>query len=166
MIAQYEIEMLGQAYKEALESPDPSTQNGAIFVSRKFETVGACNTYPTGVKVTPERMERPLKYSYIEHAERNAIYSAARLGLNTNGGTLICPWFACHDCGRAIIQSGIKRVVGHAKMFDATPEHWKDSITIAFTMFEEAGIITELYKGPIETDTPIRFNGELWSPES
>jgi dCMP deaminase len=165
-------EMLRRAYVAAQESPDPSTQNGAVIpivdygetIDEHSFLIEACNTFPRGVKALSERLERPLKYNYIEHAERNAVFTAHRSGFTLSRATLYCPWFACADCARAIIQSGLKSVVGHANMFDATPDHWKGSIADAFTMFEEAEIYTRLVEGPIEGAPKIRFNGEMWDP--
>jgi dCMP deaminase len=169
-------EYLLMAYQKATESPDPSTQNGAvipIIVDKLDEdnnkhvselvVVSACNTFPRGVAAAPERLERPIKYSYIEHAERGVIYQANYDGFTTRGLTLYCPWFACADCGRAIICNGITRVVGHKKMFDETPPHWKESIAHAFHMFREAGILTTLITGDLN-GPEIRFNGQMWRP--
>jgi hypothetical protein len=73
-------EYLLLAYQKATESPDPSTQNGAVIPYQpKCEPesdcclVSACNTFPAGVHNKPDRLERPKKYSYIEHAERGVI---------------------------------------------------------------------------------------------
>ena len=74
------------------------------------------------------------------------------------------PWFACADCARAIIQSGIVRVVGHQLMLDKTPPHWKESIEAAFKMLEESGVKMELIQEPLPQAPMIRFNGELWQP--
>lgn len=155
------------AYEEAKLSPDKSTQNGAIIVSEgRYLTKVACgcNTLPAGVKHSPERFDRPKKYEFTEHAERNAIYHAARRGKATEGLTMICPWFACADCARAIIQAGIVRVIGHKPMFDETPEHWKASIASAFEMFAEAGIETILYPERLDLSFTILFNGSPWRP--
>lgn len=167
-------EFLLDAYKVATRSPDPSTQNGAIIpfsvsctggmgASQNTWVVEACNTFPEGVKNLPERLQRPLKYNFIEHAERGAILAAARKGFGLYGKTMYVPWFACSDCARAIICSGIRKVVGHQRMMDATPEHWKESIAHAVTMLEEAGVETVMITGVLNGPM-IRFNGELWQP--
>lgn len=171
MLSKTDREYLVMAYKAATESPDPSTQNGAViphyFMGRE-RYYCACNTFPEGVKSTPERLERPMKYNYIEHAERNCINMAAKNGLfscvNPSELTLYVPWFACSDCARSIIASGIKRVVGHKRMMDATPEHWKESIKHAFVMFEEAKVEWVLIPDELPEAPQIRFNGELWQP--
>lgn len=45
-----------------------------------------------------------------EHAERNAIYSAARHGVPIEGLSMYVTDAPCHGCARAIIQSGIVSV--------------------------------------------------------
>jgi deoxycytidylate deaminase len=85
------------AYEVAAEkSTDPSTQNGAVlvglpcsewthevndqgqleYVQRKpcREFIASANFFPQGVQESEERWTRPLKYKFVEHAERNVIY--------------------------------------------------------------------------------------------
>lgn len=150
------------AYKEATNSPDPSTQNGAVIVSYSG-TMSDCNRFPDMVKVPSERLERPLKYQFIEHAERNAIYKCAKFGVSCQGATMYVPWFACSDCARAIIQAGISHVVGHQRMADDTPEHWKESIANAMTMLTEAGVKMTMIDGVLD-GPKILFNGKWWKP--
>lgn len=45
------------------------------------------------------------------HAELNAILNAAKKGVPCKGATLYCTMVPCHNCSKAIIQCGIKRVV-------------------------------------------------------
>ena len=116
------------AQEAAAGSHDMHTQNGAILVPRAaaYVCVGV-NKVPAGIWASPDRLARPAKYEYIEHAERMAIYQAARVGTPTRGATLYCPWFACMDCARAIIVAGITEVVGHVRPRAATPERWTSS---------------------------------------
>lgn len=148
------------AYNAATKSPDLSTQNGAVIVAYNNVVLQACNELPRHVKHKNERLQRPLKYDFTEHAERNVIYEAARLGVSVQGCTMYACWAACADCARAIIQSGIAKVVTHKDTMDLTPEHWKDSINKAFEMFEESGVVIEFVSGPLGAQ-PIRFNGKV-----
>jgi len=150
------------AYKAATKSPDPSTQNGAVVVT-SAGTAEDCNRFPDRVKVTDDRLQRPLKYNFIEHAERNAIFKAAKLQLPLPGSTMYVPWFACSDCARAIISVGIRQVVGHKKMLDGTPDHWKESIEHAFTMLAESGVETVWLEGDLG-GPKILFNGKWFQP--
>lgn len=159
---------LRRAYRNAQHSPDPSTQNGAVLYDAGFRKVlgEGCNALPRRVQVTDERLVRPLKYEVIEHAERNAIYDAALRGNGTLSATLYCPWAACADCARGIIQAGITRLVRH---HDATVHgaggNWDESISIADVMMHEAGVeIVDIEGKLMPVDFAIRHAGELWSP--
>ena len=123
------------------ESPDPSTQNGALLITDSGEVkVQSINKFPDGIRYTKERWHRPDKYAYIEHAERNVIYEAARLGIKTEGLILVCPFFACADCARAIIQSGIKKCVGHISTKENAHPRWNETVEIASDMLKEAKV--------------------------
>ena len=165
---------LRKAYRLAQHnSHDPRTQNGAVIVDPDNDKVigMGVNCFPYGVSTLPERMERPLKYSWMEHAERNAIYWAARNGSSTYGAIMYCPWFSCADCARSIIQAGISKVIGHKQVFEKYGSGpWDDSINIGNQMFKEAGVDTELYDGEIGNDPnygvdiEIMLNGVKWRP--
>jgi len=160
------IRFLIKAAKEAKLSPDPNTQNGAVIIGEDNSFVaGDCNHFPEGIASSdPARWERPAKYTYIEHAERNAIFKASRLGRSTYHTDMFCLWFACVNCARAIIQAGIKSVTGYAPLFAVTPDRWKETIFDAWEMLHEAGVDTYLYVPPIGdielVNYHINFNGE------
>jgi dCMP deaminase len=160
------LDYLLDAYQYASwQSDDPRTQNGAILVKDNKIIGMGVNRLPRGIEKLEKRLERPTKYQWIEHAERNAIFMAAREGHQTEGATLYCPWFACCDCARGIIEAGISKIIGHKQVFEQYGEGpWTESINIGNQMFKEAGIITELYDGPINTTIEIILNGEKWKP--
>jgi len=85
------------------------------------------------------RRERPEKYWWYEHAERNAIYAAARVGYPTKGCTLAITHPPCMDCARAIVQAGIKRVVWRAGDAEFNARWWEHRVRVT-TLFEECGI--------------------------
>jgi dCMP deaminase len=96
-----------------LKSKDSKTQIGAIIVGNDNEIVSTgYNSFPRGIDDTNElRQERPEKYFWFEHAERNAIYNAARIGVSTKGTTMyLSHWFPCADCARGIINAGITTI--------------------------------------------------------
>ena len=125
-------------------SKDPSTKTGAIVVGpdREIRATGY-NGLVRGVDDNkPERMERPTKYDFFEHAERNAIYNACLTGTSLKGCVMYATHAPCTDCARAIIQSGIKMVVTHeVKIDENTPQNtWRDKLAFSEQMFREAGI--------------------------
>lgn len=137
-------EAMDAARWHATFSPDPSKKNGALLLDDELRllTIGI-NNFPCNVISTPERWERPTKYQFVEHAERNAIYQACRHGVCTNQGTLVVVWAACADCARGIIQAGIRRLVRCAT--DNTGSPWAESIAVGDLMLHEAGVeIVEL----------------------
>lgn len=156
---------LCEAYIEATASNDPSTQNGAILVDYAGHVIArSCNQFPMRVRETGARWQRPEKYAYVEHAERNAIYQAAFVGRATHLGTLYCPWAACADCARAIIQAGIKRLVRHVDALEhGAGRNWDETIRVADAMLTEADVEIVDVAGPLGAEK-IRHSGELWSP--
>jgi dCMP deaminase len=83
-------------------SKDQSAKTGCVIVGpdRLIRSVGY-NGFVRGVDdEVDSRHERPAKYSWTEHAERNAIYNAARIGISLAGATCYVNWFPCADCAR------------------------------------------------------------------
>lgn len=142
-------------------SKDPSTKVGCVIVGqdKRILTVGY-NGFPQGVSdylpglphTQGVRWERPTKYHYVEHAERNAIYSAARNGVSLVGSTLYLyasqPLGICADCARAIIQSGVRCVWGYKPDFDR--ENLGESMLHAYAMFLDANIDLMFYNSTVE----------------
>lgn len=146
-------------------SPDPSTKNGAIITNSIGEPiVYGVNKFPDGIAVTESRLtDKGTKYRLVVHAENGAVFNAARDGKSIKWATLYCPFYACSECAKAIIQSGIIRVVGHAQLMAKASEHttWVKSITDAWDVLHEAGVQCSLYDGEVGITT--RFNGQdIW----
>jgi dCMP deaminase len=97
----------------ALRSKDPNTQIGCVIVGPAHEIRSTgYNSFPRGINdAVSERQSRPEKYLWIEHAERNAIYNAARAGTPLEGCTIYVEVVPCMDCARAIVQAGIAQVI-------------------------------------------------------
>jgi dCMP deaminase len=176
MVNEFDIRMLQKAYEVAIRrSTDKSTQNGAVLIPatkntgvssklvrkpmRADEILEAANCFPHYVKDLPERHARPLKYAFVEHAERNVIFLAANRGVSTMNSTMYVPWFACADCARAIIQSGVARVVGHNTPVHHERKDWEELIKHGMTMLKEAGVRMEYYTGEIGVE--FLFDGKL-----
>ena len=136
-------------------SKDKSTGTGAIICDddKRIISIGY-NGFPSGCNDEIEsRHERPAKYQYTEHAERNSIYNAARIGAKTKDATIYVMWFPCTDCARAIIQSGIKKLV--CKRPDFYDERWGQSFIAANEMLIECKIEIEFVEDEIKNDSPL-----------
>ena len=127
----------------ATKSKDRSTKVGAVIVGPDNETlISGFNGFPRGVNDDiDERHERPEKYFWAEHAERNSLYAAARHGVSVKGCRMFVPLFPCADCARAIVQSGIVEVI--CREVDESlsfTQRWAEANRRAETILFEGGV--------------------------
>lgn len=120
-------------------SKDPNTQVGACIVGedKKILSVGY-NGAPRGFSDDDmpwgnkgETLE--TKYPFVCHAELNAI-------LNNNGrslkdATIYVDLFPCNECAKAIIQSGIKKVIYKRDKYKDT-----EAVKASKMMLEKCGV--------------------------
>lgn len=149
---------------EAVKSPDPSSQNGAVLVFDQTIWIGSGhNDFPPGIKSTPERWnDRPTKYGLVLHAEVAAIVSTIRNGwaYHVKGSTLYAVWGCCTECAKIILAYGVSRVV---ILRDDHSEHWLTEREAGLSMLQEGGVeITELSTAPANMPS-LRRNYQLLS---
>jgi dCMP deaminase len=127
----------------AARSKDPHTQIGCVIAgpNREIRSTGY-NSFPRGIRDdVPERLERPAKYLWIEHAERNAICNAARSGTSTEGCTIYVEIMPCMDCARAVVQAGIVEVVvSGERMAEYSSQCYDEHFGLVQTLFAEAKV--------------------------
>lgn len=116
---------MGVAMLSGMRSKDPNTQVGACIVSpdHKILSMGY-NGLPIGCSDDDFPWARegdPLenKYFYTTHSELNAILNYR--GGSLEGATIYVTLFPCNECAKAIIQSGIKRIVYDSDKYDTQP---------------------------------------------
>ena len=135
------------AHQVKLKSKDINTQIGAVIVGKNNEIVSTgYNSFPRGIKDDLDwRQERPEKYYWFEHAERNAIYNAALIGVSTEDTTMyLTCGIPCTDCARGIINAGISKIV--CEKHDVTKgTQWSEHGKRSIIMFQEAGVMVEYY---------------------
>lgn len=161
--------ILGQCYREASNSPDTSTQLGAVIVTSsgvvKYSTLSH-NGFTEGWDFSDEDLERPRKYSLIEHAERRAIFRAARNGIALEGCTLYSSWAACADCARAIVESGLVKLVRHHPPQDDAVDRWLESVSLGDEIMFKGGVdIVDVF-GAIPESFKVLRGGEWFDPSS
>ena len=116
---------MGLAHLSAMRSKDPNTQVGAVIVDENNRVVSiGYNGMPFGCNddVFPWVREGEFldtKYPYVVHAELNAILNAPR---PVRGCCLYVSLFPCNECAKAIIQSGIKKIVYEDDKYAMTNE--------------------------------------------
>lgn len=124
-------------------SEDRDFKVGAVIVGANNEIRSTgYNGLPRGINSDDNnRFDRKSgeKFFWFEHAERNAIYNAARIGVSVSDCTLYVNRYPCADCARAIIQSGIRRVCCPKKPEkDGALDH---SFNVSEVLLQEAGIM-------------------------
>jgi dCMP deaminase len=127
----------------ASRSKDPNTQVGCVVVGPAHEIRSTgYNSFPRGIRDdVPERLERPTKYLWIEHAERNAICNAARTGARLESCTIYVDIMPCMDCARAIVQAGIcEVVVSDERMSQYSSEYYNEHFGMVEVLFSEAKV--------------------------
>ena len=128
-------------------SKDPNTQVGAVIVSKddRILSVGY-NGFPNGCSddefpwARSAKREYDTKYPYVVHAELNAILNFRGDNKAFEGSTLYVTLFPCHECAKAIIQSGITRLVYLDNKYQDT-EDFKESLR----MLKAASIMIDPY---------------------
>lgn len=136
---------MGVAILASKRSKDPGTQVGCCIVGDdKIILSTGYNGFPKGCSDDDypwERVGEPncTKYPYVVHAEMNAILNAG--GKSLRGATVYTTLFPCNDCAKAIIQSGIARVVYLSDKYADT-----DSTIASKRMMDSAGVSYEALK--------------------
>ena len=139
---------MGVALLAAKRSKDPNTQVGACIVdSNNIILSTGYNGFPYGCSddLYPwERTGKDTKYSYVVHAELNAILNAR--GKNLKGARIYVDLFPCNVCAKAIIQSGISEIVYLYNKYADTPA------TIASRrMLTSAGVKLTQFEASVDT---------------
>jgi len=137
-------------YLTGMRSKDARTHTGAVIVAKDKTIISlGYNGLPRGVEYKYARQERPEKYYWFEHAERNAIYNAIRTSAVISDSIMYTNGTPCCDCARAIIQSGIKTVVVDKSWDDNNQGKWLEHSKKSKVMFAEAGVNVISWEGDI-----------------
>ena len=137
---------MGIAKAVSVLSKDPSTKVGCVIIGEEGEplTWGYNGQVRGADDLLGDRNERPAKFLHYEHSERNAIYSAARSGIRLKGGTIyITSLTPCPDCARAIVQSGIKKIIVEYEAFNISNPRvlvWLENWELTKVMLREGGV--------------------------
>ncbi len=116
---------MGVSLLAAQRSKDPNTQVGACIVDDQHRILSTgYNGFPQGCSDDdfPWNRDSALgetKYQFVVHAELNAVLNAR--GKNLSGARLYVSLFPCHECAKAIIQSGVCEVIYLSDKYNGTP---------------------------------------------
>jgi len=92
-----------------MSSPDPSTKTACIIIDKHGEIINtAYNGFINDCDTSKLSLERPDKYSYIAHAEFNAVVTSGK-DLSDNC-VVYCSYLPCINCFHTMWQAGIKDI--------------------------------------------------------
>ena len=123
MVISWNDYFMGLAHLSALRSKDPNTQVGACIVDKENRVVSiGYNGMPRGCDDKKYPWDREggfldTKYAFVVHAELNAILNSPR---SVDGCSIYVSLFPCNECAKAIIQSGIKKIIYESDKYDGT----------------------------------------------
>jgi dCMP deaminase len=153
------------ALSQAFEfSKDDSTRVAAMIIGRQSHEIRSSgyNGMPRGCNDNLiHRQVRPEKYFWYEHAERNAIYNAARVGTQLAGSLLLVTMYPCMDCARAIVQSGIEEVVTVSPPQDFL-DRWGAHVDKSAELFGECGVKIRVLSPDFVVETGPKVAQDLY----
>jgi dCMP deaminase len=129
-------------------SHDPHRKVGAVIADASGETLAVgTNAPPLALGLTIANSHEAIredanwKYFVLEHAERNAIFEALVRGTSLKGATIYGSLFPCADCARAIVASGLSRLVVVGPGLEPNrDEKWLDHFRHAQRILELGGV--------------------------
>ena len=144
---QWDTRFLDLAQLVASWSEDKSRKVGAVIVGEANQILATgYNGLPRGVSADHSKRhssDDDEKYFWYEHAERNAIFNAARSGVRLEGATIYSTLFPCAECSRAIIQSGLQVLkTNKIPINDAT---YRRSFEVSKQLLTEGGIRIRIF---------------------
>lgn len=133
-------------------SHDPNRKVGVVVADTAGEILAVgTNAPPAALGLTVAESHRAIqqdsnwKYFVLEHAERNAIFDALLRGRSLSGATIYGTLFPCADCARAIVASGLSRLVVLEPGLDPIRDKkWLHHYRHAQRIFELAGLTVEV----------------------
>jgi len=146
---------MGVALLAAQRSKDPSTQVGACIVDNDKRILSTgYNGFPHGCSDDDfpwnrDEKKGETKYPFVVHAELNAILNAS--GKSLAGSKLYVALFPCHECAKAIIQSGVREVVYLSDKY-----HNTESTAASRRMLRSAGVTLTEFK-PSKADIVLKL---------
>ncbi len=148
---------MGVALLASERSKDPNTRVGACIVDSQNRILSTgYNGFPQGCSDDEFPWNRDesigeTKYQFVVHAELNAVLNAR--GRNLSGSKLYVSLFPCHECAKAIIQSGVTEVIYLSDKYNGT-----ESDNASKRMLTAAGIKFTKIK-PTKTQIVLNLKG-------
>ena len=143
-LTKWDLRFLKIAHEVQSWSKDPSTKCGCVLVKDRRVIATGYNGFPASISDSLDRYQnREFKLAVVVHAEKNALFNAAKNGSTTEGCTAYVTWPPCSQCASALIQAGVSKVICPDPY--KAPERWKANFIIASSLLYEAGVTVIYY---------------------
>ena len=109
---EWDTYFITMAFLVSQRSLDKHTKHGCILVGNDRAILSTGYNGPP--RAYPDHLvdlERPGKYVFMEHSERNAIANAARIGIPLQGAIAYITGMPCNECYRMLWQAGIRSII-------------------------------------------------------
>jgi dCMP deaminase len=142
---------MSMVYLVASKSKDIRSHIGAVIVGQDKEIKSTgYNSFVRGLRDdVHERQEKPEKYFWFEHAERNSVFNATLIGTSLKGCKMYTNGIPCMDCARAVVQSGIKEVIVDREWVNGNQGDDLEHSRRSLQMFEEVGVKVRYWEGKL-----------------
>lgn len=151
--------LLQKCYDKSHHSHHVSSHISAVLVDDEGnEKEWGVNNLPPGVQPLVSRMTGENRHIFLNHAERDVIYKAAKKGIPTNGLIMVMPWLPCIECANACISAGIKTLIVHRSLIEQAKDSWEAVFLESVQLLKEAEISVIAYDGLVETS--VLLHGE------
>ena len=143
-LTKWDLRFLRIAHEVRSWSKDPSTKCGCVLVKDRRVIATGYNGFPANISDSLDRYQnREFKLAAVVHAEKNALFNAAKNGSTTEGCTAYVTWPPCSQCASALIQAGVSKVICPSPK--TAPERWRDNFILANNLLHEAGVTVMYY---------------------
>ena len=143
-LTKWDLRFLKIAHEVQSWSKDPSTKCGCVLVKDRRIISSGYNGFPESISDSLDRYQnRDFKLAVVIHAEKNALFNAAKNGSTTEGCTAYVTWPPCSQCASALIQAGVSKVICPSPK--TAPERWRDNFILASDLLYEAGVTVIYY---------------------
>ena len=140
----WDLRFLRIAHDVASWSKDPSTKCGCVLVRDRRILATGYNGLPAGLSDDLSLLnDREYKLNVVIHAEKNAIFNAAKNGASTEGAVAYVNFHPCSQCASALIQSGVVQVVCPSPQ--SAPERWRENFRLSGALLFDAGVEVTYY---------------------
>jgi dCMP deaminase len=138
-LGKWDIRFIQLAHLVKEWSKDPSTKCGCVLVRDRRILATGYNGLPAGLSDDLSLLNnREYKLNVVIHAEKNAIFNAAKNGASTEGAIAYVNFHPCSQCASALIQAGVVRVI--CPNPNTAPERWLSNFLVARDLLFEAGV--------------------------